>query len=773
MTTVSPVRCAPFSRRARRPLGSWSRFRWFALLGATSLWSAASHAAPLTAQQEQAWRAQIKATLFVPQPLPELAPEFHGSFEPAEGVVAERVTYGTQFGLRIPAIVYRPKVPAAAKVPALIVVNGHGGDKYSWYAFYTGILYARGGAVVVTYDPAGEGERNRDRKSGTRAHDRVEPPEELGRRVGGLMVTDILQAVSYLQQRPDVDGSRIGAMGYSMGSFILSLAAAVDTRLKAAVLVGGGNLDGPEGYWDKSKPMCQGRPYRALAFLGDRPAAIYALHASRGPTLIYNGLEDTVVNIPNHGEAHFRTMRERTVQLRGRADGVFESVLVPGVSHRPFFVTKPVALWLERQLDFPRWTEAGIAQMPETHIASWATRNGVEMDRLYATEHREGGTRALGEGVPALKREALSVFSPAAWEERRATLDHDAWLRIARTRLASARGANTGSASEPRVISLRRIWDRAAHNGFTDLHRFGDRWFCALREGSGHRSDEGVVRIIASTDGETWQPTALLAEPGVDLREPKLSTLPDGRLMVVMGGTVWREGKYQGRQPRAAFSADGQAWTPPQRILAPGDWLWRITWAGDTAYGVSFIGGGGSSEPRVASLYRSRNGTEWERLGPLGVPDVSETTLRFQADGAMLALARSSTRGVGTRSGTSRPPYRNWQWREDGPSLGGPNLLLLPDGRAVAAGRVDLRELAQAGRLPASSKPIPDGPRADRTALGWITDGTFQPFLRLESDGDTGYPGMAWHKGLLWVSYYSSHEGRASVYLARVQLPAL
>src|SRR5690606_966494 len=161
---------------------------------------------------------------------------------------------------------------------------------------------------------------------------------------GGLMVTDILQAVSYLQQRPDVDGSRIGAMGYSMGSFILSLAAAVDTRLKAAVLVGGGNLDGPEGYWDKSKPMCQGRPYRALAFLGDRPAAIYALHASRGPTLIYNGLEDTVVNIPNHGEAHFRAMRERTVQLRGRSDGVFESVLVPGASHRPFFVTKPVAL---------------------------------------------------------------------------------------------------------------------------------------------------------------------------------------------------------------------------------------------------------------------------------------------------------------------------------------------------------------------------------------------------------------------------------------------
>ena len=168
------------------------------------------------------------------------------------------------------------------------------------------MIYVRGGAVVLTYDPAGEGERNSQRKSGTRTHDKVEPPDELGRRVGGLMMTDIMQAVSYLGARSDVDAQRIAAMGYSMGSFILAITAAVETRLKACVLAGGGNLDGPDGYWDKSKPMCQGRPYRALTFLGDRPAIIYALHASRGPTLVYNGREDTTVSIPPFGEDGFR-----------------------------------------------------------------------------------------------------------------------------------------------------------------------------------------------------------------------------------------------------------------------------------------------------------------------------------------------------------------------------------------------------------------------------------------------------------------------------------
>lgn len=405
------------------------------VLGLAAL-PATVRSAPPTAAQEQVWRDGIKQALFITTP-PALAPEKHGEFEPEPGVIAERVTYGTQFGLRIPAIVYRPK-QSTGRGPAFIVVNGHGGDKFSWYANYSGILYARAGAVVLTYDPAGEGERNINRRSGTRAHDKVEPPDELGRRVGGLMVTDIMQAVSYLSQRTDVDPRRIAAAGYSMGSFILSIAGAVETRLKACVLVGGGNLDGPDGYWDKSKPMCQALPYKALRFLGDRPAVIYSLHASRGGTLIFNGLEDTTVQIPPFGEAGFAALQERVRTLRGSATGVFDTGFFPGAGHRPWFVTKMVARWLEQQLDFPAWTPAIIDAMPETHIGPWAKANDVEMDKLYATEHREGGTRALGVGVPGLKREDLAVFPVAEWERRKATMIHESWLQEARARLAGA-----------------------------------------------------------------------------------------------------------------------------------------------------------------------------------------------------------------------------------------------------------------------------------------------------------------------------------------------
>ncbi len=372
-------------------------------------------------------RKRIRESLFVTDPLPPLEAVVHGRFEPEPGVIAERVTYATQYGLRVPAILYMPKA-RRGRIPALIVVNGHGGDKYSWYAFYSGVLYARGGAAVLTYDPAGEGERNAERRSGTRAHDRIERDRTLGRRLGGLMMIDVMQAVSYLLQRPEVDGSRIGAMGYSMGSFVLSIAGAVETRLHACVLAGGGNLDGPGQYWDNSKPMCQGYPYQSLQFLGDRPAVIYSLHARRGPTLIINGLKDNILQPQRQEPRSFFEDLKRRVNVPGK---VLDTSYDPEGGHRPYFVTRAAALWLERHLNLPNWTEESIRRMPETHMIEWSKTNGVETDPGYATELSEGGTRALGTGVPGLTREQLSVFGAAEWQRNRDRMILESWVQHA------------------------------------------------------------------------------------------------------------------------------------------------------------------------------------------------------------------------------------------------------------------------------------------------------------------------------------------------------
>jgi hypothetical protein len=277
------------------------------------------------------------------------------------------------------------------EIPGLIVVNGHGGDKYAWYAMYSGMLYAKRGAAVLTYDPTGEGERNANRESETREHDHVEDPERMGPRLAGLMITDLMQAVRYLGSRSETDENRISMMGYSLGSFVVGMTGAIDDRIHCCVLAGGGNFDGHGEYWDGSKPMCQGAPYRGLQPLGDRGAILYTLHAHRGPTLIYNGLEDGVVNIPNHGRPFFDDLRERTIELNGGSEGVFDVGLLEGASHRPHFVTRPVGLWLESNQGFPNWSEKDIRKMPETRMGSWSEKYSVDTDPAYATRSGKAG----------------------------------------------------------------------------------------------------------------------------------------------------------------------------------------------------------------------------------------------------------------------------------------------------------------------------------------------------------------------------------------------
>ena len=56
------------------------------------------------------------------------------------------------------------------------------------------------------------------------------------------------------------------------------------------------------------------------------------------------------------------------------------------------------------------------------------------------------------------------------------------------------------------------------------------------------------------------------------------------------------------------------------------------------------------------------------------------------------------------------------------------------------------------------------------TVLAQMTRNSYDPVLALPSGGDCSYPGMVWHDGMLWVSYYSSHEGQTSIYLAKIAI---
>jgi hypothetical protein len=60
--------------------------------------------------------------------------------------------------------------------------------------------------------------------------------------------------------------------------------------------------------------------------------------------------------------------------------------------------------------------------------------------------------------------------------------------------------------------------------------------------------------------------------------------------------------------------------------------------------------------------------------------------------------------------------------------------------------------------------------KAPKMTLGPISLTTYEPELVLPSGGDTSYPGFAFDDGLLWTMYYSSHEGKTAIYLAKVRV---
>ncbi|MCB1225778.1 MAG: exo-alpha-sialidase [Verrucomicrobiales bacterium] len=313
------------------------------------------------------------------------------------------------------------------------------------------------------------------------------------------------------------------------------------------------------------------------------------------------------------------------------------------------------------------------------------------------------------------------------------------------------------------LVKVEKIFEGAPHAAFTDLIRFNNLWYCCFRVSDGHAGGtDGKIKVLLSSTGKNWVEQAEIELPGVDLRDPKLEVLPDGRtLLLMMGGSVYEGGTLKGRMPHFSTTQDGKVWTPPLKLLGEGDWLWRVTLnaADSQLYGVAYNiypeKGAPPEEPENrARLYSSANGSVWRLVADLQVPGKpNEATVRFLDGGRAVMLLR---REGGDRKGVigvSEPPYRQWSWTPQAAPLGGPNFIVLPDGSMVAGSR-------GFGKTPGA-----------HMVLFKMTETSLEPVLELPSGGDCSYPGMVWHDGMLWVSYYSTHEdGKTSIYLAKVRL---
>ncbi|HEX8915307.1 MAG TPA: hypothetical protein VF796_23340 [Humisphaera sp.] len=324
------------------------------------------------------------------------------------------------------------------------------------------------------------------------------------------------------------------------------------------------------------------------------------------------------------------------------------------------------------------------------------------------------------------------------------------------------RAAAEAAPAEPKLLDVRKVWDAAKHNAFTGLVRYHDRWFCAFREGSAHVSPDGALRVITSADGEKWESAALIKSDLGDLRDAKLVVTPGGKLMLC-GAVAVKQPNPVRHKSLVWFSDDGKTWTDGTIVGDDNFWLWRTTFDKGVGYAIGYK----TVAPRSVRLYASKDDgktftTLVDDMGPKGMP--GEHDLVFAADGSVVCLLRRDPPRDGPTDidaaakagiallGTSKPPYTQWDWRDTGIRIGGPAMIRLPDGRLIAVVRLMDKKV--------------------RTSLCQVDEKTAKltELLPFPSGGDTSYAGLVLHEGVLWVSYYSSHEGKTSIYLERVKV---
>ncbi len=318
-------------------------------------------------------------------------------------------------------------------------------------------------------------------------------------------------------------------------------------------------------------------------------------------------------------------------------------------------------------------------------------------------------------------------------------------------------------------LDVKKIWDKGQHNAFTDITVFEDQLFVCFREGEHHVfGADGQVRIIASSDGETWESKALLVLEGIDLRDPKLCVMPDGRLMMSCGGSEYENKLLRGWHTRVAFSSNGSDWSPIRQVVGipRHNWFFRITWHQEVGYVVPSIH---MEDPntytaigsyREMVLFETYDGLNYKRISRLPIPgSPCEGSVHFTKDNSIRTLVRNESGDRRARVAFSDPPYLDWSVKKLQIRFGGPNMILLPDGYWLVGTREWNEERSD---------------DTHRTVLFKMDNaGNMERFAELPSGGDTSYPGFAIHHNKLYVSYYSSHEERTSIYLAQLKLDEL
>ena len=282
------------------------------------------------------WRSRLRAKLYeLMQPWPEPTPLNLRTLETVEleGTTRHKVVYSTEAGVDVPAFLFVPEGAGEGKsLPGLLAVHGHGvgkdgvsGEATDVHNDYA-LRFGKRGYVVLAPDARGFGER----REGFGHPEPGQTTGIFGARDGcnvsflktmlygvSLMsrnIWDDLKAVEVLAAHPAVNADRIGCLGLSFGGTRTMYLAAIDPRIKVAVI--SGYLTTFAKYAIEMGNFCGSQFLPGVYRYADVPDIVGAI-APR-PLLIEAGIRDDGFPIETSREAH--AVLERVYAVAGASD---------------------------------------------------------------------------------------------------------------------------------------------------------------------------------------------------------------------------------------------------------------------------------------------------------------------------------------------------------------------------------------------------------------------------------------------------------------------
>ncbi len=325
------------------------------------------------------------------------------------------------------------------------------------------------------------------------------------------------------------------------------------------------------------------------------------------------------------------------------------------------------------------------------------------------------------------------------------------------------------------------------HNAFTDLQYWQGAYWVSYRKGAGHTSMDAHAVVSVSHDRSRFTELATSRVKG-DVRDPKLLPIHDDRMAMYFpswtegSGREERDGKtyYKPLQQFITFSNNGHDWEPPQPILEPNMWLWRIRRHEGKYYAlVQNLAGpcDDGNPPHQLDLAVSDDLLHWDIIARVG-DGLNESDIVWRPDGEAWIVSRTA-KGRYSVFASAQPPYTDWQTIDMTPMVHAP-IMLEHEG-----------ELYVAGRSRPETEGITDAPFNGASMSLWqVTRGELKPVLRFPATGDCSYPGFIKDPdGNICISYYSQHayhlgvlpryasshsedkQSAADVYFANIELP--